>query len=151
MSPLSEAEFKGEPPQVVLGDMLLPAIQERVRELIGGSADVVLSDMSPKLTGIRFGDVARSAELVEIALDVASRLLRPGGILVAKVFPGQEANELVPLFRKRFGKFQRCALESSRKSSTELYFAGLDFRGAVSEIEPTPVESGWSPLAREGR
>lgn len=151
VDPITSAGTRGVVPQVVVGDMLEGSVQERVIELMGGPADVVLSDMSPKLSGIRFADVARAAALVEATLAVADRILRPGGLVVAKVFPGQEANELVPLFRQRFRRFQRCVLDSSRKSSTEQYFVGLEFSAAAGGQQALQDASETTATGSEAR
>jgi 23S rRNA (uridine2552-2'-O)-methyltransferase len=88
------------------------------------SFDVILSDMSPKLSGIRFQDVARAAELAEIAVECASRFLRRSGSLVMKVFPGEETETLVRETKGRFATLDRVCLDASRNSSTELYLVG---------------------------
>jgi len=130
VEPIPAKEKIKKSPIILCGDLLEVETQDRVRELAGGGIDIVLSDMSPKLSGIRFRDVARSAELVALALDVADSLLKPGGYLVTKAFPGQDTEELVPRFRSRFTRFQRIDLESTRKSSTEQYFIGVGFKGS---------------------
>ncbi len=116
-------------PVILRGDIREPEIQEQIRLLSGPGVDVLLSDMSPKLSGIRFRDAAFSAELVEIAFETAKSLLRPGGSFVAKIFPGQESEELVKKIRPAFERFSRENLDASRKSSTEMYFVGQSFKG----------------------
>jgi len=71
-------------PQVTLlqGDATDPVQQERIRAVLGGLADVLLSDMAPKLSGIKEVDEARSMELCRLALASAPTLLRPGGVFV---------------------------------------------------------------------
>ena len=90
---------------------------------------VVLSDMSPQLTGIRFQDAARSSALVELAFYYAQMLLVPGGSFVAKIFPGTECEELAKVFRPAFSQFSRTVLKSSRKTSKEVYFVGKGYSG----------------------
>ena len=68
------------------GDITDPAVQEKIKELIGGPADSILSDLAPKLSGIRDADMARCFELNQTALQVAIELLRPGGSLLIKSF-----------------------------------------------------------------
>lgn len=116
-------------PVIFQGDLNDPEIQRSIVESCGGPADLVLSDMSPQLSGIRFRDAAYSAELVRLALGFCSQVLRPGGSFVAKVFPGQECEEIAPEVRKVFQKFSRENLDSSRRTSNEMYFVGLGFRG----------------------
>ena len=63
----------------MVGDAREPAVQEQLRERCGGRVDVVLSDMAPKLSGMRDRDAARAAELAEAALAIAEQLVAPGG------------------------------------------------------------------------
>ncbi len=93
-----------------------------------GPADVVLSDMAPKLSGTKSYDHARSMELGRIALQVATRLLRPGGNFLCKVFQG----DLYPGFlREVAAHFEVCkghAPEASRSASREIYVVAKGFR-----------------------
>ena len=116
---------------ILTGDITDSAIQQQVIDQAGGKVDLVLSDMSPDLTGVYFQDAARSAELVEIAFDVASRLLVPGGNIVTKIFPGSEADELFNQVRKFYNKVSRVSLKSTRKTSKEFYFVGQGFKGSL--------------------
>jgi 23S rRNA (uridine2552-2'-O)-methyltransferase len=106
---------------VVTGDIRAPESLARLNEMLGGLADVVLSDMAPDTSGVGFADHARSIELVRAALDVARALLRPGGTLVAKVFEGPDLNPLVAEMRTFFGDIRRVRLDTTRKGSRELY------------------------------
>lgn len=124
------AAVKGEAPiRVFTGDAGDEKIQSRIAEALGGAAHVVLSDMSPAISGIRFRDVLRSAELVELAFSLASSFLVEGGSFVAKTFPGAESDELVRTLRPRFASFVRKHLDATRKTSTEVYFVGKGFVG----------------------
>ena len=71
---------------LVQGDITDPLVQAKIKELIGGPANTILSDLSPKLSGIRDADMARCFELNQTALQVAIALLRPGGSLLIKSF-----------------------------------------------------------------
>lgn len=113
---------------VVTGDVRDPATIEAALTALGGPADVVLSDLSPKLSGIRDADVARSLELVETALAVARRALRPGGALVAKVFAAPETDALVARLAPGFASLRIVEPEARRKTSTEMYLVGKGFR-----------------------
>jgi len=108
--------------RIVKGDIYDQKTRQGLLE--EGRFDVVLSDMSPALSGIRVRDAVRSAELVEAALDFAEHALKPGGAFVAKIFPGEECEELAKRVKQNFGNFARPCLESSRGSSKELYFVG---------------------------
>lgn len=111
------------------GDMTLPETQEQARQLLGGKADAVLSDMSPSISGIKLKDSAQSAELVAAAMSFAESVLQPGGLFVAKIFPGEDCDQLGRELRGRFSKFSRLNLDSSRTTSIEQYFVGQGFRG----------------------
>jgi 23S rRNA (uridine2552-2'-O)-methyltransferase len=118
---------RANPPHILCGDVFDKSIREQICALSGGVVDVVLSDMSPKLSGVRFSDAARSAELVDLALEVARELLAEGGTFVAKIFPGPESDESAKNIRKLFRRFSRENLDSSRKTSTEMYFVAQNF------------------------
>jgi 23S rRNA (uridine2552-2'-O)-methyltransferase len=119
--------IKGNSAVFLLGDVFTPGIRSKILKTAGGKVDVLLSDLSPHLTGIRFRDAVKSAQLVEYALMLGMELLKDGGTLVTKIFPGAECEELAGQFRQVFKSFARPVLKSSRKSSTELYFVGRDF------------------------
>jgi 23S rRNA (uridine2552-2'-O)-methyltransferase len=90
--------------------------------------DVVLSDMSPRISGAYATDHARSVALARLAASLSSEVLRKHGVLVAKVFDGdlldELENELAPMFRT----VVRTKPPASREHSSELYLLGLDFQ-----------------------
>lgn len=98
-------------------------------ELLGGQADVVLSDMAPKTTGDRFGDHVRQIEIAQRALEVATETLVPGGHFICKVFEGEDAPGFVADVRKHFGKVKRIRPEAVRKESVEFFVLGMGFKG----------------------
>jgi len=108
----------------LLGDARDAAVQDALLDRCGGRVDVVLSDMAPKLSGIRDRDMARAAELTETGLAVAERLIAPGGRLLMKVFSGAESAALVAA-RRLFSSAKLTKPEASRKESAELYLIGL--------------------------
>lgn len=87
--------------------------------------DLVLSDMAPKTTGIRFTDQARSMELCELALDVARRFLKPGGHFVCKLFHSDDFTKLRDEIKKDFQKFEAMKPDSTRKISKEIFLVGI--------------------------
>ncbi len=91
--------------------------------------DIVMSDMAPKTTGVRFADQARSFELVEAAFDVARQYLNTGGVFIAKIFEGPDTRELADRLRKSFSRFKWFKPRSSRSESKEIFWVGLDFTG----------------------
>jgi 23S rRNA (uridine2552-2'-O)-methyltransferase len=110
------------------GDVRDPSVREEIARISGGKVDVVVSDMAPKLTGVRTTDVMRSVELAELSCEVAASLLRPKGRLLMKMFASPEADTLVTALRGSFAAVRRTRPEASRSGSAELYVVALDFR-----------------------
>ena len=98
------------------------------RELAGARADLVLSDMSPNISGIGVSDQARAMYLAELALEFAVRHLKPGGSLLVKVFQGAGFEEFLRALRARFGSVVTRKPAASRGRSSEIYLLGRDFR-----------------------
>jgi 23S rRNA (uridine2552-2'-O)-methyltransferase len=113
----------------IVGDILDPAIMARVEDELGGRADLVTSDLAPKLTGIAARDEARSRELIDSALNFAARLLKPGGAMVTKLFMGTEFKDVVAAFKIHFATVEVTRTKASRPGSSELYIVARDFRG----------------------
>ena len=111
------------------GDITSAATHANIKELLGGPAHCVLSDMAPKLSGIRDADVARCLELNRAALAVAALLLRTGGSLVVKSFVSDDLQTFTQELQKVFSSVQRTRPEASRQGSSEFYFCAKDFRG----------------------
>ena len=100
-------------------------------EALGGKkADLILSDMSPNLTGIPFTDQARSMALAELALDFALAHLKPGGAFLVKVFQGDGYQEFVKLVKQRFEKVVVRKPNASRDESAEQYLLARVLRTA---------------------
>lgn len=91
-------------------------------------ADVVLSDMAPKTSGIASRDTALSFELASLALDVAKKHLKPGGNFVAKLFMGEDFETYRKLLRETFDKVSLLRPDSTRKHSKEIFFTGKGFK-----------------------
>ncbi|HEY7166714.1 MAG TPA: RlmE family RNA methyltransferase [Candidatus Binatia bacterium] len=116
---------------VLQGDVQSEEVQQRIKELIGGRADSVISDLAPRLSGIRDADTARTLELNRVALEVASRLLRPGGALVIKSFVNEELQAFTLELKRHFRSVQRTRPEASRQGSSEFYYYGAGFLPAA--------------------
>jgi 23S rRNA (uridine2552-2'-O)-methyltransferase len=86
--------------------------------------DLVTSDMAPKTTGIHSTDVARSHELVRLALQFAMEHLRPGGSFVTKVFMGEGLKDLERELKAGFVELRQIRPEATREGSREIYLAG---------------------------
>ncbi|MGO9264470.1 MAG: RlmE family RNA methyltransferase [Candidatus Binataceae bacterium] len=119
-------------PNVVtlVGDILDPAVRAALLEALGGPADLVTSDLAPKLSGIKDRDEARLVELLEAALTVARDVLKPDGAMVAKVFMGGGFEAARALFAQDFGRCEVVRTRATRPGSSELYLVARDFRGS---------------------
>ena len=95
-------------------------------ESLGGEFDLVLSDMAPKTSGQRDADQYRSYELYCIAVDVAERVLVPGGTFVGKIFQGAEFEDARKRLREVFAKEKIVRPKATRDESYELFLCGLD-------------------------
>lgn len=112
----------------VSGDVCDDDVIKRLLEISGEKYDVVLSDMSPKLTGIKEADAAGVVGLAELAVFVAERTLRADGSFVVKLFKTGETERFFRSLRPLFAKLFRTELKSSRGSSNEFYCIGLGFK-----------------------
>ena len=117
---------------LVTGDVRDPATAQSVLDLLGRRADVLLSDLSPKLTGVRAADEARFADLVGATLDLLPSLLRPGGRLLTKLFMSPDHERIVDRLRASFGDLKVTRAEATRQGSAELYAIAFDHRGTPS-------------------
>lgn len=113
---------------IVLGDFSDPAMPERLTELLGGPADLVLSDMAPNTTGHGPTDHLRIVALAEQALDFARAVLAPGGSFVAKVLQGGTEQQLLAPMKRDFRSVRHAKPPASRKESRELYVVAQGFR-----------------------
>lgn len=112
---------------IVQGDITAPETEQRIMEYLGRPADSVISDVAPKLTGIRDADEARSLELNRTALEVARRLLRAGGSFLIKSFVSEDLRIFSTELEKQFRSIQRTRPDASRKGSSEIYFFAKDY------------------------
>ena len=117
------------------GDITSAATHANIKELLGGPAHCVLSDMAPKLSGIRDADVARCLGLNRAALAIAAQLLRPGGSLLVKSFDSDDLQTFTQELQKVFSSVQRTRPEASRQGSSEFYFCAKDFRGLLPALD----------------
>lgn len=113
------------------GDLREPQLRAALVAALGGQkADVVLSDMSPNISGIASADQARAAELAHVAIDFCRERLKPGGALLAKVFQGEEFEAVMEALRKAFREVQVRKPAASRGESRETYVLARGLRGA---------------------
>jgi 23S rRNA (uridine2552-2'-O)-methyltransferase len=115
--------------QTLVGDVADRATEEAIRAVLGGLADLVLSDMAPPATGHRATDHLRIIALAEAALDLARAVLRPGGGFVAKVWQGGAEQGLLATIKRDFAVVRHAKPEASRSGSAEMYVVATGFRG----------------------
>ncbi len=116
---------------LVAGDVRGAATWRRVVEVLGRPADVVLSDLAPKLTGVRETDDARSAELLDATLRALPSVLRPGGRLLVKLFMSASYDDTLHQLRRTFRDVGTTRPEATRRGSAELYAVASDHHPAV--------------------
>jgi 23S rRNA (uridine2552-2'-O)-methyltransferase len=116
---------------VFQGDASAEESAQKIRELLGGPANCVLSDLAPKLSGIHDADISRSVELIQLAHGVARRLLRPGGSFLVKSFIADELRDFSLALKQDFSSVDRTRPEATRKASSEIYFCARGFRGSA--------------------
>ncbi|WP_320005876.1 RlmE family RNA methyltransferase [Maridesulfovibrio sp.] len=93
--------------------------------------DLIISDMAPKTTGVKFADQANSLELCERARDIVPSRLKNGGHFIVKIFDGPDVNGYIDSLRKMFSKVKRFKPKSCREESKEFFIVGLGFRGTA--------------------
>ena len=114
--------------EFVQGDFRDDEVFERLLGLVGErGVDLVLSDMAPNISGTRAVDQPRSMYLAELALDMARRVLKPGGSFVCKVFQGEGFEEFVRDARNAFGRVRVIKPDASRAASREVYLVARNF------------------------
>ena len=113
----------------ILGDFLNEAVFMQMLKAIGDEGvDLVMSDIAPNITGTRVVDQPRSMYLVELALDLARRVLKPGGNFICKVFQGAGIDEFVIDTRKSFERVKVMKPKASRAGSREVYLVARNYQ-----------------------
>jgi len=117
------------------GDITSKEIQQQITTLLGGPANCVLSDLAPKLSGIRDADMARCLELNRTALAVAIELLRPGGMLLVKSFVSNDLQIFTAELKQYFSAVRRTKPEATRQGSSEFYFYATGFTARANATQ----------------
>jgi 23S rRNA (uridine2552-2'-O)-methyltransferase len=126
---LDQCRSPGSNVVTITGDFRDDVTRAEVAGRLGGAADLISSDLSPKLSGIADRDQARSAELLMIALDFArGGALKPNGAMIAKLFMGGEFAETKRAFERAFTKVEIAHTKASRPGSSELYLVARGLR-----------------------
>jgi len=113
-------------------DFLDAAAPARLKELLGGPADIVLSDMAANATGHKRTDHLKIVALVEAAAEFAREVLAPGGTFLSKVIQGGTEAALLADLKRDFAGVKHVKPGASRADSAELYVLATGFRGASS-------------------
>ena len=122
MDSLPDVEF-------IQGDFQDEAVLEQILAATGDrEVDLVMSDIAPNITGTRVVDQPRSMYLVELALDLARRVLKPGGSFVCKVFQGEGIDEFVIDARSSFERVKVMKPKASRAGSREVYLVARNYQ-----------------------
>ena len=110
-------------------DFLDPDAPDRLKAMLGGTADVVLSDMAANATGHRPTDHLKIMALVEAAAAFAREVLKPGGSFLAKVIQGGTEGTLLAALKRDFASVKHVKPAASRADSAELYVLATGYRG----------------------
>ncbi len=112
---------------VVKGDIYDESVISQIKANLG-HVNVVISDMAPDTSGVKFRDSFLSYELADRALEIARHVLEKGGHFVAKIFPGEEFAGFKKELQNHFEKVVQYRPEATRKTSIEVYLVGMGFR-----------------------
>ena len=115
--------------QFIQMDFMDDDAPDKLKEMLGGLADAVLSDMAPNTMGHKQTDHLRIMAVVEAAYYFAKEVLKPGGCFVAKVFQGGAQNTLLAEMKRDFKTIKHIKPPSSRKESSEQFLVAQGFRG----------------------
>lgn len=125
MAPLPGVDF-------VRLDFLSPSAPDEIKALLGGAADVVLSDMAANATGHRKTDHLKIMALAEAAAEFAREVLAPGGAFLCKVLQGGTEASLLAQLKRDFTVVKHVKPAASRSDSAELYLLATGFRGSAA-------------------
>ncbi|HDS1818459.1 MULTISPECIES: 23S rRNA (uridine(2552)-2'-O)-methyltransferase RlmE [Pseudomonas] len=114
----------------IQGDFTQDEVLQQILDAVGDShVDLVISDMAPNMSGTPEVDMPRAMFLCELALDLATRVLKPGGDFLIKIFQGEGFDMYLKDVRTKFDKVQMRKPSSSRDRSREQYLLGKGFKG----------------------
>jgi 23S rRNA (uridine2552-2'-O)-methyltransferase len=114
--------------RTIIGDVTDSQTTQNIKEFLPRSADVVISDVSPNISGIWELDHARQIDLARLSLEVATSVLKPNGNFFVKVFQGDMLNDFVKEVKQHFSLVKLVKPKASRAKSAELYVLGMNFR-----------------------
>jgi 23S rRNA (uridine2552-2'-O)-methyltransferase len=111
---------------IIQGSIEEEDIINSILKISNSKVDVVLSDLSPNVSGNWELDHARQIDLTRTALQLSNKILKKGGKVVLKVFQGDMLNELIGELKKEFKKVIRTKPNASRQVSSEIYLICID-------------------------
>ena len=115
-------------------DFMAEDAPEKLKNALGGQADLVLSDMAANTVGHQQTDHLRTMALVEAGLEFAQEVLRPDGAYVAKVLAGGADNQLVAELKRSFTSVKHAKPPASRKDSSEWYVVAQGYKGLSGRV-----------------
>ena len=128
-------DFGDESIKTIKADITDDAVIKEASVFAGGQFDLVLSDLSPKLSGIREVDQGAMFSLASMAMQAAQSVLNRGGHFVCKLFKGADAESFVKAARDVFNKVVRVELDATRRTSNEFYLVCLGLKAILKENE----------------
>jgi 23S rRNA (uridine2552-2'-O)-methyltransferase len=111
--------------QTLVGDITDPQIIENIKELLPRPADVVISDVSPNISGVWELDHARQIDLAQRSLFIAANIMKTGGNFFVKVFQGDMLKDFFREARRQFGFVKLVKPKASRAKSAEIFVLGM--------------------------
>lgn len=114
--------------RTITGDITDPQTTDRIKELLPRPADVVVSDVSPNVSGIWELDHARQIDLARRSLQIATSLLKPKGNFFVKVFQGDMLNDFLKEVKRHFRFVKLVKPKASRAKSAEIYVLGTSLK-----------------------
>lgn len=122
MEPLEHVEF-------IQGDFLEEAVLQQLMATLGDSnPDLVISDMAPNMSGMHAVDIPRAMYMVELALELARQVLKPGGSLLVKLFQGEGSDAYLKMLRESFDRVVIRKPRASRSRSREVYVLASGYK-----------------------
>lgn len=114
--------------QTIMGDITSPQVMEDIKAALPRPADVVISDVSPNISGVWELDHARQIDLAQRSLLIATSIMKIGGNFFVKVFQGDMLNDFVREVRQHFGFVKLVKPKASRVRSAEIFVLGMHMK-----------------------
>lgn len=115
--------------KTIVADVEDPETVELITDALPRKADVLLSDLSPNVSGIWQIDHLNQIDLVRAALSIAGKVLKHNGKFLTKIFQGESTNQFVRELRNNFSNVRMVRPQATRKRSAEMYLLATGFRG----------------------